>query len=421
MLSNASLAGMTVASLLAVSLLGMTGAARAQESPTPEPATTPAPRNIRISFLPPPLDGTISLGVYDAKGKLVRVLHREADINEFKIGADALLTTWNGKDDSGENVPAGKYSAHGFVVGDLKIEGVGFFFNDWITAENSPRISRIHSIGMRDDKLLLGVELVPGGTGQVAYDFAKKTLELGDDNAPQSTASAASPEGVAGNIDPVTTVPGRNGTRWVIDRTAKGATTTEAKQFSSTGELLRTLSVAPDQPQPLAMAVSMTEDRIYLLEENSRAQRVRGLSLVSGKPEGDQPPVSDWQVDFEKWITAHKDFSLVDGKPVPSPASGTDAPEKLKVKLQPNPLLNDARITVEFAIGFDSEGSFLKTGDGLPLFSISETAGLIRGLLASQGTKAIDVFQDDGAVVEQFRVTGVDQMMSFDCGGFELK
>ena len=47
----------------------------------------PAPaRNVRISFLPPPLDGTISLGIYDAKGKLVRVLLREADINEFTIG-----------------------------------------------------------------------------------------------------------------------------------------------------------------------------------------------------------------------------------------------------------------------------------------------------------------------------------------------
>ena len=91
------------------------------------------------------------------------------------------------------------------------------------------------------------------------------------------------------------------------------------------------------------------------------------------------------------------------------------------MKLQPNPLLADARVTAEIAVGFDADGSFLKTSDGLPLFSISETPGLIRGLLASHGPGGIDVFQDDGAVVEQFRVTGVDQMMNFDCGGFELK
>lgn len=78
-------------------------------------------------------------------------------------------------------------------------------------------------------------------------------------------------------------------------------------------------------------------------------------------------------------------------------------------------------MTVELAVGVDYDGSFLTTNDGLPLCSISETPGLIRGLLAAHGSNALDVFQDDGAVVEQFRVTGVDQMMSFDCGGFELK
>jgi hypothetical protein len=30
-------------------------------------------------------------------------------------------------------------------VGDLKIEGVGYFFNDWVTDENSPRIRRIEN------------------------------------------------------------------------------------------------------------------------------------------------------------------------------------------------------------------------------------------------------------------------------------
>ena len=67
------------------------GSVVAQELPSPSPSPSPTEaRSVRISFLPPPLDGTISLGIYDAKGKLVRVLHREADINEFAIGNDAL-------------------------------------------------------------------------------------------------------------------------------------------------------------------------------------------------------------------------------------------------------------------------------------------------------------------------------------------
>src|SRR3954451_10909754 len=151
-----------------------------QETPTPTATSTPAPRSIRISFVPPPLDGTISLGVYDAKGKLVRVLFREADINEFNIGNDALATTWDGKNDAGENAPPGKYSAHGFVVGDLKIEGVGFFFNDWISSADGPRFSRIRSVAMRGDNLLLAVDLVPPGAGHVLYDVVAKSLTLED-------------------------------------------------------------------------------------------------------------------------------------------------------------------------------------------------------------------------------------------------
>src|ERR1700741_3168663 len=78
----------------------MASVASSQDSPTSTPtATAPPPaRNVRISFVPPPLEGTISLGIYDANGKLVRVLFREADINEFTIGHDALSTTWDGKD-----------------------------------------------------------------------------------------------------------------------------------------------------------------------------------------------------------------------------------------------------------------------------------------------------------------------------------
>jgi hypothetical protein len=390
---------MTKTTALLLAALWFATHAAAQESPSPTASATP--RSIRISFVPPPLDGTISLGVYDAKGKLVRILFREADINEFKIGSDSLSTTWDGKDDAGENVPLGKYSAHGFVVGDLKIEGVGFFFNDWISSAEGPRFSRIRSLAMHDENLLLGVDLVPPGLGHVVYDVADKSVSLKD------TDSGTTPSPSPGNG-----TAGRDGTHWVIEGT-------EVKQLSANGEFLRRLPVLPDEPQPKAIAASLKEDKIYLLEENEDKQRVRGLSLVATKSEGSEQSISEWKVDFEKSIVAHKNFSVVDGKPVSSPAES--APDKVKVKLQTNPLLNDDRVTVEMMIGLDADGSFVKAADGLPLCTISETQNLSRALLAPRGTNALDVFQDDGSVVEEFRVTGVDQMMSFDCGGFELK
>jgi len=376
----------------------LAGDCLAQESPSP--TATPAPRSIRVSFVPPPLDGTISLGVYDAKGKLVRVLFREADINEFDIGSDSLSTTWDGKDDAGENVPPGKYSAHGFVVGDLKIEGVGFFFNDWISSADGPRFSRIRSLAMHDENLVLGVDLVPPGAGHVLYDVADKSVSLKDTDEETSGEASAS-------------TAGRDGTRWVIEGT-------EVKQLSANGEFLRRLPVLPNEPQPKAIAASLKEDRIYLLEENESRQRVRGLSLAETKSEAADQAVSKWKMDFEKSIVAHKNFSVAGGKPVTAPAE-ENVPDKVKVKLQANPLLNDDRVTVEMMIGLDADGSFIKSADGLPLCTISETQNLGRALLTLNGANTLDVFQDDGAVVEQFRITGVDQMMSFDCGGFELK
>ena len=128
------------------------------------------PLSASISFLPPPLDGTISLGIYDAKGKLVRVLHREADINEFKIGADALWTVLDGKDDAEENAPAGKYSAHGFVVGDVKIEGVGFFFNDFVTSHDSPRIRHLSQVRLLDNEIHLAADLLGDERATLVYE-----------------------------------------------------------------------------------------------------------------------------------------------------------------------------------------------------------------------------------------------------------
>ncbi|PYK19367.1 MAG: hypothetical protein DME55_04910 [Verrucomicrobia bacterium] len=207
------------------------------ESVTPSPVAEQTPsaspaRSVRISFVPPPLEGRISLGIYDAQGKLVRVLHQEADLNEFKIGADALVTQWDGKNDDGGDLPAGKYHARGYLVGLLKVEDV--------------------------------------------------------------SQTAASPT-----------------------------------------------------------------------ENNSSAN--------------------------------------------------------VRVKLAANPLANDKRAIVELAAGFDSDGSFLKTNDDLPLFTVNESPNLTRVSIMKKGDKSVDIWQTDGASSHQFRISNVDQMMAFDCGEFELK
>jgi hypothetical protein len=292
---------------------------------------------------------------------------------------------------------------------------VGFFFNDWITSADAPRFSRIRSLALHDENLLLSVDLVPPGPGHVLYEAGDKTITLKDTDGPSAESAPASS---TGNVDPVTTA-GRNGSRWVIERDDKGSGTIEVKQFSASGEFLRRLPSSPNEPQPKAIVASTTEDRIYLLEEDATRQQVRGLSLAATKTDGPEKNVSEWKVNFEKSIVAHTDFSVRDGKVISS-AEGL-ASDRVKIRLQANPLLKDDRVGVEVMVGFDGDGSFLRAVDGLPLCTISETQALRRALITSPTPTTVDVFQDDGAVVEQFRVTGIDQMMTFDCGGFELK
>ena len=68
------------------------------------------------------MEGTISLGIWDSNDKLVCVLHREAPIDTFEVEENSLSTTWDGRNDAGEDLPAGKYRARGYVVAKLKIE-----------------------------------------------------------------------------------------------------------------------------------------------------------------------------------------------------------------------------------------------------------------------------------------------------------
>ena len=71
------------------------------------------------------MEGMISLGIFDSNDKLVRVLHREAKADNFTIDENALKTTWDGKNDAGEDLPAGKYRARGYMVAKLKVEDSG--------------------------------------------------------------------------------------------------------------------------------------------------------------------------------------------------------------------------------------------------------------------------------------------------------
>jgi hypothetical protein len=236
--------------------------ARGQESVTPTPS--PTKRSVRISFLPPPLDGTISLGIYDTKGKLVRVLHREADVNDFTIGNDALSTTWDGKDDAGENAPTGKYSAHGFAVGNITSKTIGFFFNDFVTNADSPRVRHLKSVRIQDNELRLEADLLGDERAILVLDPKQGTFlrKLPLESVTHCEEKPAPPQ----ILQVIDCDVGMNNTLWLIDGLDGGRR--EIKQLSPSREVLHRISILENQPQPQAIAASTIEDRIFLVEES---------------------------------------------------------------------------------------------------------------------------------------------------------
>ena len=99
----------------------------------------------QLMFLPPPVEGLISLGVYDTRGKLVRVLKQAAEIDSFKSGLNGLFVDWDGADATGKVVSAGKYFARGVLIGEVNISGVAYHLNDWVDDAQNLRVKAISS------------------------------------------------------------------------------------------------------------------------------------------------------------------------------------------------------------------------------------------------------------------------------------
>jgi hypothetical protein len=417
----------------------------AQDSPTPSPSARPL-RTVSLRFALPPLEGTISLGIYNHDGKLVRTLHREDAISEFTAGHDALETVWDGTDDERHPVPNGKYSGRGYLVGDLKVEGVDYFFNDWVIDENSPHILRIENFTWDSGEQLILLVTLAGdkneiircnsSTGETLNDpgFQSKAFDFSEFVSPERLGVRVEKDRLFlltsqdwqvvawPNLDkPKEAALGKDGSVWVIDQVGRDFSETELQEFSAKGEFLRNMTFAPGEPQPRIVRAATMRDQIYLLEQNAALQRLRGLTLVATKTDEAQRPVSDWKVDFEKKIIVHQNFVLENGQPIAAGAVPPSSPQKIVQQLRPDPLQRDKPGKAELAVGLDADGSFLKTADGLPLRTISDTPNLTRTLLARPNKNTLDVFQDDGAVVEQYRVSNLEQMIAFDCGDFELK
>lgn len=355
-------------------------------------------KGVQITFLPPPIEGTLSLGVYTLDGKLVRVLQREATEKDFVVGLNGFITHWDGKDDAGKPLAAGKYFVRGYAVGELEIEGVAYFGNDWIVDEDSARVSEFRGVKLAGRELLITAlaEGKPIGVVHHDLDAGTQTFEkLDAETAPELPLSAR----------------GAGGTTWIIDGEHHAVV-----QRNAAGESLRELDIAPGEPAPVSIAATTDRDEIFLAERDEQRFRVRGLRLKETTSAADGKKVSNWEVFFTRTVWKSDTFAAIAPQLARKPPFVPE--EKVSVKLVPNPLVQVAPASLAITIATDEAGSFLRATDGLPLRRVTDTAHLKWAVIGPEGA-ALTLFQSDGAVVEEFRIGKLANMMAFDAGEYE--
>ncbi len=390
----------------------------------------PPQSGMRVTFVPPPMEGTLSVGVFDGEGRRVRTLHKEATKKDFTVGVNGFVTTWDGKDDAGADLPPGKYRVRGWMVGDLGVEGVAYHGNDWMKADDSPRVVR--AIGVKNvgqDEIHVWLEHIRGEQLEFSWSMKKEGVEppkisaiaLAEGGKLQIRNADSKPVDVAlaeGEKAVVATV-GFGNTVWAI---VEAVGSREVRAYSNSGEYLRRLSYTADEPAPQQLAASMWGDTIFLIEEGGGEQRVRALTMGPAPAgEGDKKGElkSTWKVVYLKRILASTKFEEIAaklGRPKPF-----EAQPEVKVVTKGNPLAEkNAKGEVAVRVTTTVSGAVLQTSDGLDLIHLSDTPGLKWAVLGREGN-IITIIQGDGALVEEFKIGNQSNMMSFDAGEYELK
>lgn len=462
--------------------------------------------------MPPGADGTVSLGIYSASGKLVRVLCDEWPFDRFSMGRDALSTIWDGLDGAGRTVAPGVYDARGFIVGGVDVSGEAFHFNDWIDEADSPRIVAVPAAQLLPGGDILLAARLAGATGAlvryspesdvrwhtvvkrprpqpaqnvqlgvsdsmafVLLDGDLQAAQLADgaevalpmnksgvqavaargarlgildasglnfyglpDFAPQGNAGAlptgfislalledgavaAAPDGSAwvwrsgwSRLDipddvRVLQVSGGCGrTFWVLQEGRDGARS--VAQYSQ--EDGRLAEWTPRVEDGKLSSVSAAVENDYFVASLT-APGVQRTVAIRRKESGE-----GWQYVFDKKITASSGFGWADGK---LSAASSELPEEMKVQLAENSLDPAAPRHLTLRAVANDTGTGLTTTDGLPLLRVTSEPGFGRVMLVPGATaNTARFFQGDGACVEEYALSKIDDIAAFDAGTIEM-
>ena len=239
----------------------------------------------QLMFIPPPIEGLISLGVYDAHAKLVRVLKQAADVDSFKSGLNGLFVDWDGTDGTGKILPGGKYFARGVLIGEVTISGVAYHLNDWVDDSQNLRVKTINSPALLDGRSLAVLAdtghseiLVVNGTSGKSQRFSVDPgmLRLKSDGLnflavyPDHVASIAAADGTNSQLNAMPNIrdADRSGSNWAI--------LTDHEIHYTSGEQKTVITL----PTPDISRCALLSSTLIVASPNGKLWRTDGDHLV---------------------------------------------------------------------------------------------------------------------------------------------
>ena len=183
------------------------------------------------------------------------------------------------------------------------------------------------------------------------------------------------------------------------------------RQIDLAAKTSKDLTLPDGLPQIRQLSASRSNSDLLLDAELNPGNRVIGLHFQSAK---DQQSV--WEKWFDRSLVPHQFFDVRAGTVVRADTK-TDSPPLL-VRPENNPLENTRQPNFLLSAIADEQGVHLATSDGLPLLQISKTKGVDQVKWEANGPSGMKLYLSDGIVVEEYSISGLQNLYRFDAGSF---
>jgi len=464
-------------------LLGLTQAGlMAGEAVDAEQTNVSLP--VRIRFLPPPMEGNFTLGVYDQAGQRVRLLAEAAGIDQFELARDGLEILWDGRDDDGHPLPHGNYSVRGALIGRITARRVAVHELP-ARADAESRVSWADGIAFHGKERLLLTATTIGGNRVLVTVVRNGTVA---NNSPL----AADTKGIS-TLDDAVVADSRSGFSRALHWNISGdqlrghlkdqpfgppqalidlnglpdpsiISWEESPLVLSRGRLWRigsnSLAPFPTELQaPVLSASSAGPERLWVIAVTARGNVLMQLlangaidrvleaepesvapSLVAGMAGSDEVATlgNKEGVQWIRWIRRAEsvegestweivvEHALQTDTPFALEndsliaATGTPSPGTLRVRLHPDEIGVTARPVANVRPVIAGDRVMLEDEKHLPLLRLN-LSGAMQVMLAGKGQNGTArLFVRLRTGIEEYLLQGLDDVTRFDCGAYRL-